>query len=157
MKHFFVLLLLLMLFSIFGLILWDITANSAKFLSAHIYPYFIKNKLTLDYGTLDTNDFKIYFSGHDGGYDGKLGYNHMPIYKAKNIPFVYGENDWVITYKGQQQCKFRHFKTNRRYTHNYKFAIYEKQDTLYCDINIRGKNSMKQTFYFTAIDKDNVK
>ena len=108
-----------------------------------------KNKLTVDYGELNPNDFEIYLSIFPEIRD-------KPIYKEEvyyDIPNEYGENDWVIIYKGQQQCKFRHFKTNRRYAHKYKFIVYEKQDTIYCDIDIRGKNTIKHTFHFTAIEQ----
>jgi hypothetical protein len=103
----------------------------------------------VDYGELNPNDFEIYLSIFPE-------FRDRPIYKAKiysDIPNEYGENDWIIVYKGQQQCKFRHFKTNRRYTHKYKFVFYEKQDTLYCDINIRGKNSIKNTLQFTPVER----
>lgn len=110
----------------------------------------------MDYGVLNPNDFEIYLSIYSEDASIITYKNPILIYKEGvyyNIPNEYGENDWIIIYKGQQQCKFRHFKTNRRNTHKYKFVFYEKQDTLYCDIDIRGKNSMKHTFHFTAIDK----
>lgn len=108
-----------------------------------------KNKLTVDYRGLNPNDFAIYLSA---GIPIQLNENPILIYKEGvyyDIPNEYGENDWIITYKGQQQCLFRHFKTNRRYTHKYKFIVYEKQDTLYCDIDIRGKNRMFHTIHFS--------
>ncbi len=107
-----------------------------------------KNKLTVDYGALSPNDFEIYLSIFPEIRD-------KPIYKDGvyyDVPNEYGENDWVIIYKDQQQCKFRHFKTNRRHTHKYKFVVSEKQDTIYCDVDIRGKNSLKHAFNFTAIE-----
>ena len=105
-----------------------------------------KNILNVDYGKLNPNDFEISLSIFPEFRDKK-------IYQAgvyHDIPNEYGENDWVITYKGQQKCQFRHFKKNRRYTHKYKFVFYENQDTLYCDIDIRGKNSQKMTLYFIS-------
>ena len=116
-----------------------------------------KNKLTVDYGMLNPNDFEIYLSA---GIPIRLNENPTLIYKEGvyyDIPNEYGENDWVIIYKGRQQCKFGHLTLNRRRTHKYKFVIYEKQDTLYCDVNIRGKYGMKQTVYFTAASKENEK
>ena len=109
-----------------------------------------RNKLTVDFGNLNPNDFEIQLS--------LLLSNHSPVIIYKDgvyydIPNEYGENDWLINYKGQKQCKFRHFKTNRRYTHRYKFAIFEKQDTLYCAINIRGKYSYKDTVVFVEKDE----
>ena len=110
-----------------------------------------RNKLTVDFGNLNPNDFEIQLS--------LLLSNHSPVIIYKDgvyydIPNEYGENDWVIYYKGEKQCAFRHFKTNWRYTHRYKFAIFEKQDTLYCAINIRGKNPEKDTFCFTPVVSD---
>jgi len=102
----------------------------------------------VDYGELNPNDFEIYLSIFPE-------INDRLIYKAgvyHDIPNEYGENDWIIIYKGKQQCQFRHFKTNRRYTHKYKFAFYKKEDTFYCDIDIRGKNRMQDTSYFIAIE-----
>ena len=109
-----------------------------------------RNKLTVDFGNLNPNDFEIQLS--------LLLSNHSPVIIYKDgvyydIPNEYGENDWLIDYKGQKQCTFRHFKTNRRYTHRYKFAIFEKQDTLYCAIDIRGKNSEKDTVVFVEKDE----
>ena len=109
--------------------------------------------MTVDYGSLNPYDFVIYLSA---GIPTHLNDNPTLIYKEGvyyNIPNEYGENDWSITYKEQQQCLFRHFKTNRRYTHKYKFIIYEKQGTLYCDIDIRGNNSMIHSIYFTSIEQ----
>ena len=110
-----------------------------------------KNKFSVDYGEFNRNDFEIYLLG-------ELKIDTIPIYKDGiyyDIPDWYewyGPHNWIITYKGQLQCEFGHLILNRRYTHKYKFVFYEKQDTLYCDINIRGKNSMKDTFYFTTIE-----
>lgn len=110
-----------------------------------------KNQLTLDCGALNPHDIVIYLST---GIPIHLNDNPTLIYKEGvhyTIPNEYGENDWIIIYKGQLQCMFRHFKTNSRYIHKYKFIIYEKQDTFYCDINIRGKNSMLHSIQFTPI------
>ena len=109
-----------------------------------------RNKLTVDFGNLNPNDFEIQLS--------LLLSNHSPVIIYKDgvyydIPNEYGENDWVIYYKGEKQCVFRHFKTNWRYTHRYKFAIFEKQDTLRCAIDIRGKNAEKDTVVFVEKDE----
>jgi len=112
-----------------------------------------RNKLTVDFGNLNPNDFEIQL----GLLIADTYHSPVIIYKDGvyyDIPNEYGENDWLIDYKGQKQCKFRHFKTNRRYTHRYKFAIFEKQDTLRCAIDIRGKNSEKDTFCFTPVMSD---
>ena len=112
-----------------------------------------RNKLTVDFGDLNHNDFEIHLSLYSAD---TVYHNPVIIYKDGvyyDIPNEYGENDWLIDYKGQKQCTFRHFKTNRRYTHRYKFAIFEKQDTLYCAIDIRGKNSEKDTVVFVEKDE----
>lgn len=111
-----------------------------------------RNKLTVDFGNLNPNDFEIQI----GLLISDTYHSPVIIYKDGvyyDIPNEYGENDWLIDYKGQKQCTFRHFKTNRRYTHRYKFAIFEKQDTLYCAIDIRGKNSEKDTVVFVEKDE----
>ena len=111
-----------------------------------------RNKLTVDFGNLNPNDFEIQI----GLLISDTYHSPVIIYKDGvyyDIPNEYGENDWLIDYKGQKQCTFRHFKTNRRYTHRYKFAIFEKQDTLYCAINIRGKNPHKDTVAFVEKDE----
>ena len=111
-----------------------------------------RNKLTVDFGNLNPNDFEIQL----GLLIADTYHSPVIIYKDGvyyDIPNEYGENDWLIDYKGQKQCTFRHFKTNRRYTHRYKFAIFEKQDTLYCAIDIRGKNSEKDTVVFVEKDE----
>lgn len=108
-----------------------------------------KNKLIVNHGTMDASDFEICLFTSSTSHD-------PFIYKEGtyfDIPNEYGENDWVIKHKGLQ-CKFRHFKTNRRYSHKYMFTIYEKRDTLYCDIDIRGKNNMKTTLHFSPINQD---
>ena len=111
-----------------------------------------RNKLTVDFGNLNPNDFEIQI----GLLISDTYHSPVIIYKDGvyyDIPNEYGENDWLIDYKGQKQCTFRHFKTNRRNTHRYKFAIFEKQDTLYCAIDIRGKNSEKDTVVFVEKDE----
>ena len=84
-----------------------------------------RNKLTVDFGDLNPNDFEIHLSLYSAD---TVYHNPIIIYKDGvyyDIPNEYGDNDWLIDYKGQKQCTFRHFKTNRRYTHRYKFAIFE--------------------------------
>ena len=112
-----------------------------------------RNKLTVDFGDLNPNDFEIHLSLYSAD---TVYHNPIIIYKDGvyyDIPNEYGENDWVIYYKGEKQCVFRHFKTNWRYTHRYKFAIFEKQDTLRCAIDIRGKNAEKVTVVFVEKDE----
>ena len=114
-----------------------------------------RNKLTVDFGDLNPNDFEIHLSLYSAD---TIYHNPIIIYKDGvyyDIPNEYGDNDWVIYYKGEKQCAFRHYKNNRNwnYSHRYKFAIFEKQDTLYCAINIRGKNSEKDTVVFVEKDE----
>ena len=116
------------------------------------------NRLTIDCKGLDFNDIEIYLSA---GYplqrnDNKsIKYEYLSlIYKNGvyyDIPNEYGENDWVINYKNQKQCTFRHFKTNCRHRHRYKFGFFEKHDTLYCITDIRGKDAVTDTLFFSDL------
>ena len=116
------------------------------------------NRLTIDCNGLDSNDVEIYLSpGYPLRYNDNLSikYEYLTlIYKNGeyyDIPNEYGENDWVVNYKNQKQCTFRHFKTNWRHRHRYKFVIYEKHDTLFCTTDIRGKDADNNTFVFTDL------
>lgn len=109
-----------------------------------------KNKMSIDFGTLNSNDVEIYLSIFPG-------FRNMPIYREGiyyDIPNEYGENDWIIIYKGQQQSKFRHIKTNRRNSHKYDLVFHEKLDTIFYDIDIKGGNSMKLSSYLAPIEED---
>ncbi len=109
--------------------------------------YSCNNNIEVDCENLTPNDIEIYLSAGI-----PLRYNKNPtlIYKddvCYDIPNEYGENDWLVIYKGQEKCIFRHFKTNRRHTHKYKFVFYEKHDTLFCAIDFHGKDAKKDTFF----------
>ena len=115
-----------------------------------------KNKLTVDFGKLNPNDFEIYyFTGPEWAkYDIEL-YN--PVYKDGVFYDIQNEKAgyrWSIIYKRQQQCRFYHLILNSRRMHKYKFKIYKNQDSLYCKVKIKGKYKAKQTFQFTEIDED---
>jgi len=106
--------------------------------------------MSIDFGTLNSNDVEIYLSIFPG-------FRNMPIYREGiyyDIPNEYGENDWIIIYKGQQQSKFRHIKTNRRNSHKYDLVFHEKLDTIFYDIDIKGGNSMKLSSYLAPIEED---
>ncbi len=67
-------------------------------------------------------------------------FNGKPQEKLIN---EYGENDFLITYGNKYYLSFRQFKLNRRHQHDYHFKFYEKQDTIFVKVNIRGKDWMK--------------
>ena len=58
---------------------------------------------------------------------------------AQTIPEEYGENDWYLSYKNKH-IAFRHFKTNNRADHDYKFYFYRENDTFKCKVDIEGHN-----------------
>ena len=56
------------------------------------------------------------------------------------IPNGYGENDWKVFYEDSLYFKFRHFKTNRKNNHAYRFKIDKlSNEELICTVKIRGK------------------
>jgi hypothetical protein len=55
----------------------------------------------------------------------------------------YGENDFLITYNNKYYFSFRQFKFNRSHQHNYNFHFYQKNDTIFIQADIRGKDDMK--------------
>lgn len=65
--------------------------------------------------------------------------------KKNRIPFLYGENDWIISYNDSLDVKFRHFKTNRNDKHKYFFRFYKKDETILVDINIQGVSNLRKT------------
>lgn len=72
-----------------------------------------------------------------------------PIYKngKKNeeIPLVYGENEWMISYKDSLTLEFTHFKTNRNDKHEYFFKFYKQDGVVWADVNILGIDEFKKT------------
>ncbi len=55
------------------------------------------------------------------------------------VPEEYGENDWYLSYKNKF-IAFRHFKTNKREDHNYKFHFFIEKDSIKCRVVIEGHN-----------------
>ncbi len=114
-----------------------------------------RNKLCLQFENLDPSDIEIYLSA---GYPFSSLEESTCIYKDSTfntIPNEYGENDWIIIYKNQKICKFRHFKTNRNDKHLYIFTLRADSTNIFCDISISGKNNMKLTnIRFTDITHD---
>lgn len=112
------------------------------------------NDLKVDCGTLNPNDIEIILSA---GIPMRLNDSPTIIYKdgiCYDIPNEYGENDWAINYKGQKQCAFRHFKTNCRHSHKYNFSFFGNHDTIYCIIDIRGKDAKKDTLIFKELENN---
>lgn len=64
----------------------------------------------------------------------------------------YGENDFLITYAGDYQLSFRHFKFYRRNQHDYNFHFYQKGSDIHVQVEISGQDSMKFDKPLTCID-----
>jgi hypothetical protein len=62
------------------------------------------------------------------------------------VPYEYGENDFLITYDNKYYLTFRHFKTNWRRHHDYNFHFYLKDNKIFIHTDIKG-------FYNEAFDK----
>lgn len=50
----------------------------------------------------------------------------------------YGENDFLITYNNEYYLSFRQFKLNRRKQHDYYFHFFEKRDSVFVQVDIKG-------------------
>lgn len=116
-----------------------------------------KNKMHLDYGPLNPNDIEVYWDYEGGGrFEEGPGQSAILIYRGgvfyDNIPYEYGGNHFFIVYKKQLVCRFGHLKLNQNYPHRYNLTIFQKQDSLYCAIDIRGKYKMRDTIPFTIKD-----
>jgi len=62
-------------------------------------------------------------------------------YEKNNIKTDYGENDFLITYKGYY-FSFRQFKTWNKAVHSYLFKISEQNNQPYLEVLIEGENGM---------------
>ncbi len=59
--------------------------------------------------------------------------------EVKNeVPYEYGENDFLITYDNKYYLTFRQFKTNWKHHHAYNFHFYWKKNKLYIHADIEG-------------------
>ena len=122
-----------------------------------------ENKMTIDFGKLNPNDFEIYidhFVFDDYGY---------PVFSPLLIDLIYKDgvfyafsvlkgtaNCFHIIYKGEQQCTFYHPISGSMppwKRHKYKLKIYENQGRLYCKVKIKGKYGKKETVAFTSIEE----
>jgi len=54
------------------------------------------------------------------------------------VPYEYGENDFLITYDNKYYLTFRHFKTNWRRYHDYNFRFYKKGNKIFIRGDIKG-------------------
>jgi len=79
---------------------------------------------------LSNKNIKI-FQDNQLIYDGGGG----NIQKIENY---YGENDFTVLYDNKYKLKFRHFKTNRRHQHTYKFYFFEAKENICVHIKIKG-------------------
>ena len=67
--------------------------------------------------------------------------------EVKNeVPYEYGENDFLITYDNKYYLTFRHFKTNWKRHHDYSFHFYLKDNRIFIHADIKG-------FYNETFDK----
>lgn len=68
------------------------------------------------------------------------------LYDGRNwkdlIPNEYGENDFLIKYDERYYLQFRHFKTNRSHQHAYSFHLFKKNDKVFVNIKIVGRDEM---------------
>jgi hypothetical protein len=101
-----------------------------------------KNRLNIKVAEdIKRKDIKIVLSALHGS-------SNIAIYEnelQKPIPNLYGENDWVITYKDSITAKFRHIKTNRNDYHTYFFSIYKKGMAIMADFEVEGISELKKT------------
>jgi hypothetical protein len=78
--------------------------------------------------------------------------SNSAIYEKKKqtneIPYIYGENDWYLTYDDTLCLKFRHFKTNKNDSHNYNFKFSKEGKDIFCYINIKGETNMSSKIKF---------
>lgn len=56
------------------------------------------------------------------------------------IPGRYGENDFVVTYRDVERCRFRDFKTNWRERRRYLFYCHTLDDDLTCNVAFIGSD-----------------
>lgn len=63
--------------------------------------------------------------------------------KEEKMSNDYGENDFLITYDNKYYLSFRQFKFNRRHQHDYNFHFYKKDNKIFVQANIKGKDAMK--------------
>ena len=99
-----------------------------------------KEKVTIKFGfsSINRETDEELFSDFDGA---KLLFDSGS--SQNEIPNEYGENDFLITYDNTYYLSFRHWKLNRRHQHNYYFKFYMKQDCIFVEVNIKGKDRMK--------------
>ena len=62
------------------------------------------------------------------------------------VPYEYGENDFLITYDNKYYLTFRQFKTNWKHHHDYNFHFYLKDNRIFIHADIKG-------FYNETFDK----
>ncbi len=96
-----------------------------------------KVKIELGFNSINRkNDLELFeergryqiFYDKENKYDKKIGY---------------GENDFLITYDNKKYLSFRQFKINARAQHDYKFHFYEKGNTIFVQVDIKGLDGLK--------------
>ena len=104
-----------------------------------------RNDLNLKFNNVDSKDIEIYLSA---GFPFSSLEKATCIYRngtINAIPNEYGENDWIIIYKNEKICRFRHFKINRNDKHSYFFTLQSDSSKIFCDVCIKGKSNMTQS------------
>lgn len=89
---------------------------------------------------LFSKNMKTVFNGKDKG----------------NLETIFGENDFLLIYDDKYYYSFRHFiETDFVHDfpkgHDYNFNLYKRNDTIFCDADIKGEIPMKFTRFMTEI------
>ena len=101
-----------------------------------------KEKVMIQFGfsSINRKTDEELFSDFDSDRSVLLFSNGKP---CNEIPNEYGENDFLIIYDDKYYLSFRHFKLNRRHQHDYYFKFNVKQDNIFVEVDIKGKDRMK--------------
>ncbi len=93
--------------------------------------------------------------------DSELFSNGMrTVFKGKdknNLETIFGENDFLVIYDDKFYYSFRHFIESDFVHdfpkgHDYNFILYKRNDSIFCDVDIKGEIPMKFTRFMTDID-----
>lgn len=98
-----------------------------------------RNKVTVDSkGSLKKEDIKITLKLENTVSP------HIIVERGEinSVPNGYGENDWKVYYKDSLITTFRHFKTNLRNYHDYRFEFYLEENEIKYTIDIKGDNDL---------------
>jgi hypothetical protein len=89
-----------------------------------------KEKVKIEFGisvnTINREKYSVLFDGKD----------------KEEMINDYGENDFLITYNNEYYLSFRQFKLNRRKQHDYYFHFFEKRDSVFVLVDIKGSYAL---------------